>query len=174
MGANARGDDRWRRSSSGRVAIGVHFFTSNDGELAVTGDVVAHARDFDSSATGVGVRGQTNVSAALGDIDVEGGSLAVGIDFNVTRQRDPDPLGRRGRRRSRCSVGRVRCHPRRRRSVFGNHRKRRGRRGPIGPRRYHHVRHNRGHGRHCKRRRHSHRRWSSCHRPGRGLRSVRR
>lgn len=84
MGANAEATFDRVEAQAGRVAIGVHFFTSNDGELTVTGDVVAHARDFDSSATGVGVRGQTNVSAALGDIDVEGGSRAVGIDFNVT------------------------------------------------------------------------------------------
>lgn len=71
---------------AGAVAIGVHFITNDDGQLAMTGNVVAHAREDGSSASGIGVRGQTGVSAALRDVEVEGGNLAVGIDFNVASE----------------------------------------------------------------------------------------
>src|SRR5690606_1558196 len=43
-------------------------------------------REDGSSASGIGVRGQTGVSAALRDVEVEGGNLAVGIDFNVASE----------------------------------------------------------------------------------------
>src|SRR5690606_39105104 len=71
---------------AGAVAIGVHFITNDDGQLAMAGNVVAHAREDGSSASGIGVRGQTGVSAALRDVEVEGGNLAVGIDFNVASE----------------------------------------------------------------------------------------
>lgn len=66
-----------------RLAIGMHFFTGDGGQLAVNGDIVAQARGVDSLATGAAIRGQTGVIAELQGVEVDGGRNVVGVDFNV-------------------------------------------------------------------------------------------
>lgn len=68
---------------AGGIAIGLHFFTGDGGQLAMTGDLVTRARDNGSAASGFAIRGETGVSATSEGVEVEGGGYAVGVDFNV-------------------------------------------------------------------------------------------
>lgn len=65
------------------LAIGTHFFTGNSGRLTLNGGLFAHARGVNSVASGLGIRGETDVAVELRDGHIEGGRVATGIDFNV-------------------------------------------------------------------------------------------
>ena len=71
------------RSTAGRIAIGTHVFTGNMSDLTVSGEIVATAQSDDSVATGLGIRGETRVTAEVQEIVAEAGRLAIGFDFNT-------------------------------------------------------------------------------------------
>lgn len=94
VGLNVRGfewetGDRARATlgsvyvTSRDTGIGGFFITANQSQLVVNGEIVAKTLGDDSYASGLNVRGSSGVTAQFSDITVEGGRLALGVDFNV-------------------------------------------------------------------------------------------
>lgn len=69
---------------AGSISVGAHYFTGDNGHITVIGGIDSKARNAGSSASGIGIRGGTNMYGSLGNINVEGGATAIGVDFNVT------------------------------------------------------------------------------------------